>query len=52
MIIKYTIQKHKQLGKYVVWQETKTKHGYGSKGVFQGNRKECKEYLEELKESE
>lgn len=49
MITKYTIQKHKQLGCYVVWCETKTEHGYGAKGVFQGTRQECKDYLETLK---
>lgn len=52
MIIKYTIEKHKQLGKYVVWKETKSEHGYGVKGVFQGTRQECKNYLEELKKGE
>lgn len=49
MITKYTLQKHKQLGKYVVWKETKTEHGIGVKGVFQGTKKECEEYLERLK---
>ena len=52
MIIKYSISKHNQLGCYVVWQESKTERGYGNKGVFQGSRKECQEYLERLKESE
>lgn len=49
MIIKYTLQKHKQLGCYVVWQESKTEHGMGVKGVFQGSKKECQEYLEKIK---
>lgn len=49
MIIKYTIQKHKQLSKYVVWCETKIEHGYGAKGVFQGTRQECRDYLEMIK---
>lgn len=58
MIIKYVIQKHKQLTElnkedtYVVWKETKTEHGYGVKGVFQGTKKDCKEYLETLKKGE
>ena len=52
MIMKYSISKHKQLDCYVVWCETKTDNGYGCKGVFQGTRQECKEYLERLKESE
>lgn len=51
MIIKYTINKHKGYYRdyYVVWKETKTEHGYGAKGIFQGTRKECQEYLEKLK---
>ena len=49
LITKYTLQKHKQLGKYVVWKETKTEHGIGVKGVFQGTKKECEDYLEKLK---
>ena len=48
MIVKYKIEKHKE-GYYVVWCETKTEHGYGSKGVFQGTKEECKKYLEVLK---
>ena len=48
MIVKYKIEKHKE-GYYVVWQESKTKHGYGTKGVFQGTKQECQEYLEGLK---
>ena len=51
MIIKYSISKHKQLGCYVVWCESRTENGYGCKGVFQGSRKECQEYLERLKEN-
>ena len=50
MIMKYSINKHKQLGCYVVWCEIQTAHGYGVKGVFQGTRKECQEYIEKLKE--
>jgi hypothetical protein len=49
LIVKYTIQKHKQLGEYVVWQETKTEHGYGNKRIFKGTKQECQEYLEKLK---
>ena len=49
MIMKYSISKHKQLDCYVVWCETKTNNGYGCKGVFQGTRKECQEYMEVLK---
>ena len=54
MIIKYTIEKCYKLGdkvkgNYVVWCESKSENGYGVKGVFQGTKKECKEYLETLK---
>lgn len=55
MTIKYTIQKHKQLTEmnnedtYVVWRNTQGEHGYGCKGVFQGSKKQCQEYLESLK---
>lgn len=48
-MVKYKIQKHKQLGQYVVWRESKTEHGLGIKGVFQGSKKECEEYLEKIK---
>ena len=44
----YSIKKHKQLGEYVVWKESKTEHGFGVKGVFQGTKQECQEYLEKL----
>lgn len=52
MIVKYVIQKHNKLGKYVVWRETKSEHGYGARGVFQGTRQEYREFLEELKKGE
>ena len=56
MIVEYKIQKHKQLGCYVVWCETKTekkddRKGYGCKGVFRGTKEECQEYLNKLKQS-
>lgn len=49
MTIKYTIQKHKQLDKFVLWKETKTEHGIGFRGIFQGTKKECEEYLKKIK---
>ena len=48
LIVRYKIEKHKE-GYYVVWCESKTKHGYGIKGIYQGTKKECQEYLEKLK---
>ena len=45
------IGKHKQLNKFVLWKETKTEHGIGFRGIFQGTKKECQEYLEKIKES-
>ncbi|MBR2245690.1 MAG: hypothetical protein IKN65_00895 [Clostridia bacterium] len=47
--IKYTIQYHNQLGKYVLWKEVESEHGFGIKGIFNGTRKECQEYLQTLK---
>lgn len=47
---KYSIKKHKQLDKYVVWQETKIGHGFACKGIFQGTKKECEEFLKERKD--
>ena len=58
MIVKYVIQKHKQLSKlnskdiYVVWCEIQGEHHCGCKGVFQGTRQECRNYLDELKKGE
>ena len=49
LTIKYTIQKHKQLDKFVLWKETKTEHGIGFRGIFQGTKKECEEYLKKIK---
>ncbi len=49
MITKYSIKKNKMLGKYVVWKESKTKHGFSIRGIFQGTRKECEEKLENIK---
>lgn len=49
MMCKYTISKHKSLGKYVVWKETKTEYGYGCIGVFQGTKQQCEEKLKEVK---
>ena len=54
--IKYSIEKHKNLGKdikgdYVLWKESESEseHSYGAKGIFQGTKKQCEEYLKSLK---
>lgn len=54
MKIKYSIKKHKNLGKdiegnYVLWKEIESDHGYGARGIFQGTRQECIDFLEKLK---
>lgn len=49
MSVKYHIEKHEQLGKYVLWKETETKQGLSVRGIFQGTRKECEEKLEQIK---
>ena len=52
---KYTIEKHNQLSElngkdtYVLWREVNSKHGFCVRGIFQGSKKECQEYLERLK---
>ena len=45
-MVKYKIQKHKQLGKYVLWKENK----YSCRGIYQGTKQECEDKLKELKE--
>lgn len=49
-MVKYSIKKHKQLDKYVVWQENQSNRSFGCKGIFQGTKKECEEFLKERKE--
>ena len=46
---KYVIEKHEQLNKYVVWKETETKRGFCIRGIFQGSRKQCEEFLDKIK---
>ena len=52
---KYKIQKHKQLTDlnnkdvYIIWKETKSEHGYGTKGIYQGTKDECKKKLEQIR---
>ena len=48
-MIKYKIQKHKQLGEYVLWKEISSDRGFAVKRVFKGTKQECQEYLEKLK---
>ena len=47
--IKYTIEKHAQLGKYIIWRDVESSHGFCTKGIFQGTRKECQEELEKIR---
>lgn len=47
--IKYYIQYHKGMGKYIIWSEFNSKHGYCVRGIFQGTKKECQEKLKEIK---
>lgn len=54
MKISYSIEKHENLGKdikgnYVLWKEVESEHGYGARGIFQGTRQECINFLEKLK---
>lgn len=57
MKIKYSIEKHENLGKkvkgnYVLWKEVESDRGYGFRGIFQGTRQECIDFLEKLKKGE
>lgn len=45
MKITYKIEKHEQLGKYILWKETKTEHGLCVRSIFQGTKKECEDEL-------
>lgn len=47
--IKYSIEYHKQLGKYIIWGEINSEHGFCVRGIFQGTKKECQEKLNEIK---
>ena len=47
-MVKYTIEKHKQMNCYILWKNVKRDHSYGCRGIFQGTRKECKEKLKEI----
>lgn len=54
MKISYSIEKHENLGKdvkgnYVLWKEVESEHGCGARGIFQGTRQECIDFLEKLK---
>ena len=57
-MIKYEIKLHKQLsllnGKlvYVLWKKVSGEHGYCTRGIYQGTKKECKEELKKIKEGE
>ena len=51
-MVRYSISKHKQLGKYVLWAENKSSHGFCIKGIFQGTKQECEEKLKEIKGGE
>ena len=50
-MIRYSISKHKQLTElnnrniYVLWKES----DYGSRGIYQGTKKACREKLKEMK---
>lgn len=49
MKISYKIEKHEQLGKYVIWKEVQIGNGICARGIFQGTRKQCEEKLENIK---
>lgn len=44
---KYSIEKHEKLNKWIVWKETNIGKGISVRGIFQGTRKECEEFLKE-----
>lgn len=47
--IKYTIEYHKQLEKWILWKEVNSTHGFCVKGIFQGTKKECQKKLKEIR---
>ena len=47
--VNYSIKKHKQLGKHVLWKEISSEHGFAIKGIFNGTKKECEDRLKEIK---
>lgn len=52
MRIYYTIEYHRELKKWVLWENTKYDRGESCRGIFKGNKKECEEKLKEIKEKE
>lgn len=42
---KYSIEKHEKSNKWIVWKETNIGKGISVRGIFQGTRKECEEFL-------
>lgn len=49
--IYYTIEYHNLMKKYILWKNVDSKNGYATKGIYAGTKKECKEYLKNLKSS-
>lgn len=43
MIKYYTIEKNK-IGKYILWINTESEHGYGCRGIITGSKKDIKQY--------
>lgn len=52
MHVYYTIEYHPYNKYWVVWENSKFERGTHFRGIFRGTKKECKEFLEELKENE
>lgn len=50
MKIYYTIEYHTYSKRWVLWENTKFERGESCRGIFRGTKKECEEYLKNLKE--
>lgn len=48
-MVKYKIQKHKQLDCYILWKDVINEKNMACKCLYQGTKKECQEYLEKIK---
>jgi hypothetical protein len=49
--VKYTIEYHNLMKKYILWKEVNSDKGFCVKGIYAGTKKECREKLKEIKDS-